>query len=97
MDSAIAPKVTEFFEKADGMLPRRLVEPINRFAQFLLRLMPVVMRDFFLQNLPGRLFGILFRRVSREVDHSQSAARFQPFLRFLPCTVPPLIHTRDPL
>src|SRR5262249_23216598 len=95
MDSAIAPKVTEFFEKADGMLPRRLVEPIDRFAQFFLRLMPVVMRDFFLQNLPGRLFGVLFRRVSREVDHSQSAVRFQPFFHFFAGMVRSLIDPQD--
>jgi len=36
MDSALAPKVTEFLEKTDRMLPRRLVETINCFAQFLL-------------------------------------------------------------
>ena len=69
MYSAIAPKVTEFFKKTDGMLSSRLVEPIDRFTQFFLRLVPVVMRDFFLQRFPGRLFGILFRRVSREVNH----------------------------
>jgi hypothetical protein len=77
------------------MLPRRLVEPIDRFAQFFLRLMPVVMRDFFLQNLPGRLFGVLFRRVSREVDHSQSAVRFQPFFHFFAGMVRSLIDPQD--
>src|SRR5215510_11452756 len=64
MYSAIAPKVTEFFKKTDDMLPSRLVEPIDRYAQFFLRLMPVVMREFFLQCSPSRLSGILFRRTS---------------------------------
>jgi hypothetical protein len=40
MYSAIAPKVTEFFEKTDGMPSCRLVEPIDRSAQFFLRLVP---------------------------------------------------------
>lgn len=43
MYSAIAPEVTEFFQKTDGMFPCRLVETIDRFAQFFLRLVPVVM------------------------------------------------------
>src|SRR5215831_9892950 len=95
MYSAIAPKVTEFFKKTDGMLPSRLVEPIDRFAQFFLRLMPVVMRDFFLQRFPSRLFGILFRRISREVNHAQTAMRFQPFFYFFAGMMRSLINPQD--
>ena len=95
MYSAIAPKVTEFFKKTDGMLPSRLVEPIDRFAQFFLRLMPVVMRDFFLQSFPSRLFGILFRRISREVNHAQTAVRFQPFFYFFAGMMRSLINPQD--
>ena len=95
MYSAIAPKVTEFFKKTDGMLSSRLVEPIDRFAQFFLRLVPVVMRDFFLQRFPGRLFGILFRRVSREVNHAQTAVRFQPFFHFFAGMMRSLINPQD--
>src|SRR5262245_5946390 len=95
MYSAIAPKVTELFQKTDGMLPRRLVEPIDRFAQIFLRLVPVVMRDFFLQGFPGRLFGILFRRVRREVNHSQTAVRFQPFFHFFAGMMRGLINPQD--
>src|SRR5918996_1433363 len=97
MYSAIAPKVAEFFEKTDGMLSRCLVEPIYRSAQFFLRLVPAVMRHFFLQRLPGRLFWILFRRVSRQVNDPQTAVRLQPFFHFLAGVMRSLINPQDDL
>src|SRR5215510_15732970 len=95
MYSAIAPNVTEFFEKTDGMLSRYLVEPIYRPAQSFLRFVPVVMRDFFLQRFPGRLFGILFRRVSWQVNDAQTAVRFQPFFHFFAGVMRSLINPQD--
>ena len=57
--------------------------------------MPVVMRDFFLQSFPSRLFGILFRRISREVNHAQTAVRFQPFFYFFAGMMRSLINPQD--
>lgn len=95
MNSAITPTITEFFEKADRVLPSRLVESINCFAQSFLRFVPVMMRDFFLERLPGRFFGIFFRRISRKMNHLQTAVSFQPFIYFFAGMMRGLINPQN--
>lgn len=97
MYSAIAPKVTEFFKKTDGVLPRRLVETIYRFAQIFLRLVPAMMRDLFLQGLPGCFFRVLFRRLGREVNYLQAPMPFQPFFYFITGVVRSSIYPQNDL
>src|SRR5205085_7371605 len=97
MNSAIRPKVTKLFEKVDGVFPCSLVETIDRFAQIFLRLVPAVMRDLFLQRLPGCFFGIPFRGVGREVNYPQAPMRFQPFFYFIARVMRSSIYPQDNL
>jgi hypothetical protein len=83
MYSAVAPEITELFQGMNGMFPRFLVENIDRLAQFFLRLVPVMMRDLFLQSLPGRFFRIFFQGVRRKVNDLQTPVCFQPLFHFV--------------
>src|SRR5262245_2896904 len=97
MYPAVAPEITELFQEMDGMFPCLSVEAIDRLAQFFLRLVPVVMRDFFLQPLPGRLSRILFRRIRWEVNDLQTAVCFQPLSHFIAGMMRSLINPEHDL
>src|SRR5205085_269026 len=97
MNSSSTPEVTEFFEKADSMLPGSLVEAIYRFTQIFLRCVPAMMRDLFLQSFPSCFFRIRFRGVSREVNNTQTAVRCEPILNFITGVMAGLINPQDDL